>query len=57
MTAVRVSLADLWRDEAWTGSWTESPESSSAASVILAITYAIGAASAYAARDRAPRNA
>src|ERR1017187_1907410 len=41
----------------WTGSWTESADNPSAAGVISAMTGAIGAARACAARDHASRNA
>jgi hypothetical protein len=41
----------------WTDSWTESPDNSSAAGVISAVTGAIGAARASAAREHASRNA
>jgi hypothetical protein len=44
----------LW---AWTGSWTGSPDNPSAENAISAMTLAIGAASACAARARASRNA
>jgi hypothetical protein len=42
---------------AWTGSWTASPDNSSAASAISAVPCDIGAASACEAGERAPRNA
>jgi hypothetical protein len=41
----------------WTGSWTESADNPSAMSVTSAMTDAIGAARARAARKRASRNA
>jgi hypothetical protein len=41
----------------WTGSWTESADNPSAAGVTNAMTGAIGAARARAAREHASRNA
>jgi hypothetical protein len=43
--------------DAGSRAWTGSPDNPSAASAVCAIARAIGAASACAARDRAPRNA